>query len=113
VTLRETFAPELVIALEELVDERVRVTLEQHGNGTSDSPWLTLDEGADYMRTSRRTLERLIKRGSIRSASFARSRLVHRDELDAYLRATTGEDVAPTTPPRRRRPSLERVSPEA
>jgi hypothetical protein len=38
---------------------------------------------------------------------------VHRHELDAHLRATTGEDAAPTTSPRRRKRSLGRVGPEA
>jgi excisionase family DNA binding protein len=66
------------------------------------SPWLALDEAAAYLRVSERTLERRIKGGRVRSTTIGRRRLLHRDDLDALARATTGEDVAPTTSPRRR-----------
>jgi excisionase family DNA binding protein len=66
------------------------------------SPWLALDEAAAYLRVSERTLERRIKSGRLRSTTIGRRRLLHRDDLDAVARATAGEDVAPTTSPRRR-----------
>src|SRR5262249_21742176 len=68
----------------------------------SESPWLAVDEAADYLRVSERTVERRIKRGQLRSTTIGRRRLLHRDDLDALTRAATGEDVAPTTSPRRR-----------
>ena len=99
--LREMFTPELVAAMEQLVDERVAAALEQHAGGNG-SPWLTVAEAAEYARVSERSIERLVERDEIRTSTIFRRRLVHRDELDAYMRATTGEDVAPTTSPRRR-----------
>src|SRR4051812_41128830 len=62
--------------------------------------WLTVAEAADYLRVSSRTMERLIQRGEVRSASVERRRIVRKNWLDEY--ATAREGVAPTTPPRRR-----------
>ena len=101
--LRDTFAPDLVAAIEELVDERVASALAQHSDGTIGTPWYRLEEAAQYMRISERTLERLVSDGKIRTHTVGRRRIAHRDVLDAYLMATTGEDVTPATPPRRRR----------
>ena len=96
--------PALVDAIERLVDARVEAALREHdANGSSGSPWLTVLEAADYLRVSGRTLERLLERGRVRTSTIGRRRLLHRDELDAYTRATTGEDEAPATPSRRRR----------
>ena len=63
--------------------------------------WLTLADAADYLSISQRTLERLIAKGEIRSAPVERRRIVKRDWLDEY--ATAREEVARTTPQRRRR----------
>ena len=99
--LRTMFGPELVAALEQLVDERVQAALADNG-GTASSPWLTVSEAAEYLRTSERTVQRLVKRGRIRTSAVGRRRLLHRDDLDAYMQATTDEVVAPTTTVRRR-----------
>jgi excisionase family DNA binding protein len=61
--LETALAPEVVAALLELVDERAGAV----PTAELPSPWLTLGEGADYMRVSARTLERLIARGRVRS----------------------------------------------
>ena len=95
--LLRSLAPEVVDAFVQLVDERV-------GAGTEDtrepcSPWLSLAEAADYLRMSERTIQRLVGRGRVRSATIGRRRLVHRDDLD---KAAAGEETAPTAPPRRR-----------
>ena len=113
--LRATFSPELVEALERLVDERVQAAVaELHPNGAgSSSPWLSLSEAAEYLRTSERTVQRLVKRSRIRTSTIGRRRLFHRDDLDALARATTGEEVAPTTPSRRRVRSLDPEHAEA
>jgi excisionase family DNA binding protein len=65
-------------------------------------PWLSLEDAAAYLHVSDRTLERRIASGRVRSTTLGRRRLLHRDDLDALARAATGEDVAPTTPSRRR-----------
>jgi excisionase family DNA binding protein len=100
--LHATFSPEFIEAIGRLVDERVSVALEAHANGSTSSPWLTVAEAAEYLRTSERTLQRMMNRRRIRTSAVGRRRLLHRDDLDAFMRATTGEDVAPTTSPRRR-----------
>jgi excisionase family DNA binding protein len=96
-----SLAPDVVEAIDQLIAERVRAELEGMAAGNG-SPWLALDEAAAYLRVSERTLERMIARSRVRSSTVGRRRLVHRDELDALVRAATGEDVAPTTPSRHR-----------
>ena len=99
-TLLRALSPEVVAALLELVDERVAASApvaDQDG-----SPWLSVREAADYLRVSERKLQRLIAKGRVRSTTVGRRRLLHRDDLDALATAATGEEVAPTTPPRRR-----------
>jgi excisionase family DNA binding protein len=108
--LRIDLPPELVERLAERAAELVLARLSEEAAG---SPWLTVDEAAEYARLSTRTLERLLARGRLRSASVGRRRLLHRDELDRYLQAATREDVAPTTPPRRRRRTLDATGEEA
>lgn len=67
------------------------------------SPWLSLDEAAAYLRVSPRTLERRIVKGSVRSTTIGRRRLLHRDDLDELAQTATREETARTAPPRRRR----------
>jgi excisionase family DNA binding protein len=102
--LLASLSPELVAALEEFVEERVREGLANtvEGNGTA-SPWLSLDEAADYLRVSPRTLERRIKTGRVWSTMIGRRRLLRREDLDALAKAATGEETARTAPPHRRR----------
>lgn len=90
-------------ALEAIARRAAEVVLEQLGRADAGSPWLSLDEAADYLRVNRRTVERLIARGRVRSTTLGRRRLLHRDELDSLAGAATGEETAPTAPPRRRR----------
>jgi excisionase family DNA binding protein len=103
--LLQSLAPELVDAIEQLVANRVQAALERSPGDRS--PWLSLQEGAGYLGVSTRTLERRIKGGRVRSTTIGRRRLLHRDDLDQFAQATAREDVAPTTPPRRRRRSLD------
>jgi excisionase family DNA binding protein len=98
--LTALLSAELVTALEAMIDRRVDAALAASRPTGNDSPWLALDEAADYLRVSIRTLERLIRQGRIASTTIGRRRLVHRSALDAY--ATSGEEIAPATPPRRR-----------
>lgn len=84
--LRAAFAPELVEALEQLVDERVAAALEA-ARTRQGTPWLTLAEAAEHLRISQRKLNGLLKQGRVHSAYIGRRRLVHRDDLDLFLRA--------------------------
>jgi excisionase family DNA binding protein len=86
-----------------LVAEEVARQLDDRGLGESrgDSPWLALDEAAAYLRVSVRTLERRIAKGRVRSTTIGRRRLLHREDLDALAETATGEETAPTAPPRR------------
>jgi excisionase family DNA binding protein len=95
---------DLEATVRQLVREIVREELERHlvaPTAADASPWLSIAESAVYLRVSERKVHRMIKDGRIRSTTIGRRRLLHRDHLDEY--ATTGEEVAPTTPPRRRK----------
>ena len=109
--LLAALSPDIVAALEELVDERVRERLEGQSKILDSSPWLSIDEAADYLGVSPRTLERRIASGRIRSSEIGRRRLLNRDDLDAL--AATREDATPATSPRRRTRSLDRDRTEA
>lgn len=111
--LLAVLAPELVEAIDQLVEERVREQLDSTGTASTSSPWLALEEAASYLRVSPRTLERRIAKGRIRSTTIGRRRLLHRDDLDELAKAATREDVTPATPPRRRARTLDRDRGEA
>jgi excisionase family DNA binding protein len=50
------------------------------------SELLTLDELAARLRSGKRTAERLVARGDIRSVKVGRKRLVPEDAVEQYLR---------------------------
>jgi excisionase family DNA binding protein len=86
IDLRAVLAPELVLALEALVDERVESALAAHSAVNGSSPWFGLADAAGYLGVSERTVARLLDRGRIRSTTLGRRRILHRDDLDQYLR---------------------------
>jgi excisionase family DNA binding protein len=88
--LATVLAPEVLDALDELVSERVEAKLEARTNGAG-TPWLSIAAAAKYLGLSERTLERELARGRLRSSTVGRRRLLHRDELDNYVRAA-GEE---------------------
>ena len=88
--LAALFGPEVVAAIGRFVDERVEAAVAERQTGSNSTPWLTVSEAAEHLRTSERTIQRLLKRGRIHSSTIGRRRLLHRDELDAYVRATAG-----------------------
>ena len=100
--LAAVVSAELVELLEALVDERVAEALAAAAGSANDSPWLSVLDAAHYLGLSERTMERAIAKGRVRSTAVGRRRLLHRDDLDALVKATSGEEIAPTTPPRRR-----------
>jgi excisionase family DNA binding protein len=46
----------------------------------------TVDETAEKLRVGKRTVERLIATGELRSMKVGRRRLVQQDEVERYLR---------------------------
>lgn len=54
------------------------------------SELLTIPEVADRLRVSRRTVERLVKAGRIRTVNIGRRRLVTDREFEAYVAAARG-----------------------
>lgn len=107
--LLAALSPDLVAGIENLITERVREELEAAGEQCS-SPWHSLEEAADYLRVSPRTVERQLARGRLRSQTIGRRRLLHRDDLDALARAATREVVTPATPPRRRAATVDHLA---
>jgi excisionase family DNA binding protein len=83
--LEDLLAADLLAAIEDLVDARVRVALALHeGNGTS--PWLTLEQAAERLSVSPRTISRMAASGRLRTSTVGRRVLVHRDSLDQAVR---------------------------
>lgn len=72
--------------IEAVVDARVAVALENRTEEAS-SPWLSVREAAAYVRASERTIERLVTSNRIPSTTLGRRRLLHRNDLDNFLRA--------------------------
>lgn len=99
--LLAALSPDLVRALEDLIDERVRERLDGL-DGSGASPWLSKEEAADYLGVSVRTLERRIQKGRIRPSRELGRPLLHRDDLDRLAQAATREESAnrSTSPPR-------------
>jgi excisionase family DNA binding protein len=83
--LDRLLGPDLVLALQRLVDERVSAALGQLELSTG-SPWLSVADAAVYLSVSERTVGRLLERGHLRSTYVGRRRLLHRDDLDTHLR---------------------------
>ena len=49
------------------------------------SPYLTIQETADYLRLSTRQIRRLIAQGQLKPTRFGRSVRVHQRDLDHYV----------------------------
>jgi excisionase family DNA binding protein len=80
--LRDVLGPDLIEALEALIDERITSALARQENG-SELTWLSLEEAAAHLRVSPSTIARMLKQGRIRSTYVGRRRLVLREDLDA------------------------------
>jgi excisionase family DNA binding protein len=89
--LAAVLVPDILDALEKLVDERVEARLADLDAEATGAPWLSIREAAERAGVSERSLERAIASGRLRSSTVGRRRLVHRDDLDAYVRAA-GEE---------------------
>lgn len=80
-----------LIELADLVAERLAV------NGGEQSPWLTVDEAADYLRCKPKRVYDLLSQQRLPRHKDGSRVLLHRAELDAYLAGTLltpGSNVA-------------------
>ena len=72
-----------------------------------DTPWLEVPEAAEYARRHTQTIKNALRDGSLRGSQTKRNGkwLVHRDDLDAWLRGEIA-DVQPPAVTRRSRRSV-------
>lgn len=79
--LAAALSPDLVAAIEELVEERVRAELEatREPNGRT---WLTLDEAAERLNCSTDAVRMRCKRGRLKSKTQGRRRYVSAASLE-------------------------------
>jgi excisionase family DNA binding protein len=79
--LGATFSPDLIAALEQLVDRRVASALA--ALPTRDgAPWLTLDQAAERLDCSTDAVRMRVKRGRLESRRQGRRLYVSRDSVD-------------------------------
>jgi excisionase family DNA binding protein len=89
--LLAVLSPELVQAIEELVDERVCERLDRvAGASDSASPWLSVVEAAVLLRCKRQRVDDLLSQGRLARYKDGSRTLVSRIELDEYLRKQRG-----------------------
>jgi excisionase family DNA binding protein len=88
--------------VEAIAARAAEIVLERQRQDEGGSPWLSIAEGAVYLGISERQLQRALTKGKVTSTTIGRRRILHRDYLDRFARAATGEDVAPATSPRHR-----------
>jgi excisionase family DNA binding protein len=85
--LLAALSPELVEALDELVDERVRDRFDDlAGASGSASPWLSIVEAAELLRCKRQRVDDLLSQGRLARYKDGSRTLVNRIELEEYLR---------------------------
>jgi excisionase family DNA binding protein len=89
--LARLLSADLVAEIERIVDSRIEETLAARGGENGGSPWLTVGEAGENLRVSERQVHRLLTRGRIRSTCIGRRRLLHRDDLDSFLRGGAAE----------------------
>ena len=85
--LLAALSPELVAAIEELVDQRVREQLESvSGASEFPSPWLSIAETAELLRCKRQRVDDLLSQGRLARYKDGSRTLLSRAEVDAYVR---------------------------
>ena len=92
-----TLPPETLEAIAQraadLVIDRLR------GEQADGSPWLSIAEAAEYLRTSTRTVQRLVQSGRLPSLAWDGSPALC--TAPTWTELAAGEEIARTTPPRR------------
>ncbi len=88
-------SPEAEAELVKLIDERVATCIEVASTHTpSASPWLTVSEAAQYLRTTPGAIYKRIERGQLKSYRPEGSQtLLRRDDLDAPMTGPGGREV--------------------
>jgi excisionase family DNA binding protein len=87
--LLTVLAPELVEAIEQLVDERVRDRIGGvAGARDSASPWLSVVEAAELLRCKRQRVDDLLSQGRLARYKDGSRTLVSREEIEEHLRCT-------------------------
>lgn len=105
--LLASWAPELVEALEELIDEHVSALHNVEAPG-----WLSIEQAANYCSVSKRTISRWLKDKRLRPSSAFSRPLIAKADIDALLSGDGGGTVR-TDPPRRRRAQSSPQRPES
>ena len=90
-------SPDVVAALEELVDARVdrRLAEHEHANGIQPSPFLSIVEAAEYLRCKRARIDDLLSGGRIPRVKEGSRTLLRRSDLDAYLKTAENRRERP------------------
>jgi excisionase family DNA binding protein len=84
--LLAALSPELVAAIEELVDERVFERLERvYDASERRSPWLTIVEAAELLRCKRQRVDDLLSQGRLARHKDGSRTLLSRAEINAYI----------------------------
>jgi excisionase family DNA binding protein len=98
--LPKLLSPEAEAELLALIDERVALRVASLSLQPPESPWLTVDEAAGYLRTSPAALYKRISRGQLNSYRPEGSRiLLRKDDLDrAWTLGADGPMMSRTRP---------------
>jgi excisionase family DNA binding protein len=74
-----------LVGIEEMIRAAVR---EELARQPDRSPWLNVEDAAEYLRTSKDAIRALVRRGDLPVHRTLNGRLLfRRDELDAYAKA--------------------------
>jgi excisionase family DNA binding protein len=77
------FAPEVVAAIERLVDERVAAALAARAPATPSPRWLTVEQAAERLGCSRDAVRMRVRRGRLDSKRSGRRVYVSTASVDA------------------------------
>jgi len=80
--LEAVFAPELLAALEQIVDERVAAALAETAPAGDGPRWLTLEQAAERLACSPDAVRMRAKRGRLESRRHGRRVYVSRASVD-------------------------------
>jgi excisionase family DNA binding protein len=80
--LAAIFGPELVEALEQLVDRRVAAALAALPTPDAAAPWLTLEQAAERLGCSTDAVRMRVKRGRLEPRRQGRRLYVSRESVD-------------------------------
>jgi excisionase family DNA binding protein len=85
--LLQSLSPEVVEALEQLVDQRVRDRRDGvAGPSGKEPPWLSVVEAAELLRCKRQRIDDLLSQGRLSRYKDGARTLVSRSEVEEYLR---------------------------